>query len=111
MSGFTVTMTDVNGVERVIEGAEEGVSLMELAKRNDVEGILGECGGGCSCATCHVYVDAAWSQTVGPPDDIEEGLLDLVSDVRREHSRLGCQIKMRRELDGIAVTVAPPSDY
>ncbi|HEY0960203.1 MAG TPA: 2Fe-2S iron-sulfur cluster-binding protein [Novosphingobium sp.] len=111
MSGFIVTMTDVNGVEHVLADAEEGVSLMELAKRNGVEGILGDCGGGCSCATCHVYVDAAWWDRVGEPDDIEGDLLDMVADVKGDHSRLGCQIKMRPELDGLAVTVAPPSDY
>ena len=111
MSGFIVTMTDVNGVEHVLADAEEGVSLMELAKRNGIEGILGDCGGGCSCATCHVYVDAGWWDRVGEPDDIEGDLLDMVADVKRAHSRLGCQIKMRPELDGLAVTVAPASDY
>lgn len=111
MSGFTVTMTDVNGVERVLNDAEEGVSLMELARRHGVDGILGDCGGGCSCATCHVYIGDAWWGAVGAPDDIETDLLDMVADVKQDHSRLGCQVRMRAALDGLEVTVAPPSDY
>ena len=61
MGHLKVTMHDVNGETRVIENADEGVSLMELAKQNGVAGIMGDCGGGCACATCHVYVDQAWS--------------------------------------------------
>ncbi|MDE2597394.1 MAG: 2Fe-2S iron-sulfur cluster binding domain-containing protein [Sphingomonadales bacterium] len=99
-------MTDVNGVTRVIDNAEPGLSLMELAKANDVAGIMGDCGGGCACATCHVYVDAAWWDRVGAPDDIEASMLDMAENVQ-PRSRLGCQIKLSAELDGITVTVAP----
>jgi 2Fe-2S ferredoxin len=80
---------------------------MELARANGVEGILGDCGGGCACATCHVYVDAKWLDVVGPPDEIESAALDMVSDIQRSNSRLCCQIKVRPELDGLKVTVAP----
>ena len=111
MGTLTVTMTDVNGVTRTFDDVEEGTNLMELGKRGDVAGIMGDCGGGCACATCHVYVDPAFWEQVGEPDDIEFAMLDMVSDVQRETSRLGCQIKMRPELDGIAVTVAPSSSY
>jgi ferredoxin, 2Fe-2S len=111
MGALTVTMTDVNGVPRTFDDVEAGTSLMELGKREDVAGIMGDCGGGCACATCHVYVDAAWWEKVGEPDDIECAMLDMVSDVQRATSRLGCQIKMRRELDGISVTVAPSSSF
>jgi len=111
MGTLKVTMTDVNGNTKVIENVNEGMNLMELAKANGVEGIFGDCGGGCACATCHVYVAEEWREKVGEPDDIEFAMLDMVSDVMRENSRLGCQIKMKEELDGIEVTVAPASAY
>ena len=82
---------------------------MEIAKRGGIEGIFGDCGGGCACATCHVYVEGDWFEKVGPPDDIEFAMLDMVTDVLRDNSRLGCQIKMTPELDGIEVAVAPTS--
>ncbi len=111
MGTLKVTMTDVNGATKVIENADEGVSLMELAKANGVDGIFGDCGGGCACATCHVYVEGGWFEKVGPPDDIEFAMLDMVADVMKDNSRLGCQIKMNPDLDGIEVTVAPASTY
>jgi 2Fe-2S ferredoxin len=109
MGNLKVTMTDVKGKVHHIEKIHEGQSLMELAKANGVEGIFGDCGGGCACATCHVYVNQAWWPKVGEPDDIEGAMLDMVADVQRPNSRLGCQIKMRDELDGLEVTVAPVS--
>jgi ferredoxin, 2Fe-2S len=111
MGNLKVTMTDVNGETRVFEDVEDGMSLMELGKARGVAGIMGDCGGGCACATCHVYVDASWFGKVGEPDDIEFAMLDMVADVMKDTSRLGCQIKMSGELDGIEVTVAPASGY
>ncbi|MCP5402977.1 MAG: 2Fe-2S iron-sulfur cluster binding domain-containing protein [Novosphingobium sp.] len=111
MGNLKVTMTDVNGETRTFEDVEEGVSLMELGKQNGVAGIMGDCGGGCACATCHVYVDQNWWDKVGEPDDIEFAMLDMVADVMKDTSRLGCQIKMSPELDGLTVTVAPSSSY
>lgn len=111
MGNLKVTMTDVNGATRTFEGVEEGVSLMELGKQNGVAGIMGDCGGGCACATCHVYVDQAWWAKVGEPDEIEFAMLDMVADVMQDTSRLGCQIKMSAALDGLEVTVAPASTY
>ncbi len=111
MGNLKVTMTDVNGEVRQLDNVEEGISLMELARQNDVAGIMGDCGGGCACATCHVYVSPDWFAKVGEPDDIEFAMLDMVADVMKDNSRLGCQIKMKPELDGITVTVAPASTY
>ncbi len=111
MGNLTVTMTDVKGETSTFSDVDEGVSLMEVAKAHGVEGIFGDCGGGCSCATCHVYVSTDWMAKVGQPDDIEFGMLDMVSDVQQENSRLSCQIKMSAELDGVEVTVAPASAY
>ena len=109
MGNLTVIMTDVEGKVHRIGNLDEGRNLMETAKANGVAGIYGDCGGGCACATCHVYVDEQWWAKVGEPDDIEGAMLDMVADVQRPNSRLGCQIRMRPELDGLSVTVAPSS--
>ena len=111
MGNLKVTMTDTNGETHTFDDVEEGTSLMELGKQKGVAGIMGDCGGGCACATCHVYVEKAWFEKVGEPDDIEFAMLDMVADVMKDTSRLGCQIKMNKELDGIDVTVAPASAY
>jgi 2Fe-2S ferredoxin len=110
MGSLKVTMTDVKGTVHHIEKLSAGQSLMEVAKAHGVDGISGDCGGGCACATCHVYVDQAWLPKVGKPDDIESAMLDMVADVAQPNSRLGCQIKLRPDLDGLTVTVAPTSD-
>ena len=107
MRGIKVVMIQGDGVERVIDNAPLGVSLMEVAKAQGIDGIYGDCGGSCSCATCHVYVDADWQQRVGAPDEVEVATLDMVSDIQRSNSRLSCQILLREELDGLRVTVAP----
>ncbi len=72
--------------------------------RNSIPGIDAECGGACACATCHVYVDDAWSERVGGPEPMEEDMLDFAFDVRPT-SRLSCQIKMSDDLDGLVVHV------
>ncbi|GBD47246.1 2Fe-2S iron-sulfur cluster-binding protein [Methylopila sp. Yamaguchi] len=96
-----ITFTDHDGGERTVE-AREGQTVMEVAIANDVPGIDAECGGGCSCATCHVYVDEAWSEVVGGPTPMEEDMLDFAFDVRPS-SRLSCQIKITPALDGLKV--------
>jgi len=84
--------------------ADNGSTLMENAVRNGVPGIEAECGGACACATCHVYVDEAWAEIVGPPEPMEEDMLDFAYDVRPT-SRLSCQVRVREELDGLTVRV------
>jgi 2Fe-2S ferredoxin len=84
--------------------ALSGDSVMETAIDHDVAGIIAECGGACSCATCHVYVDPAWLPKLPAPAPIEDGMLDCVLD-RQPNSRLSCQIRMRDELDGITINV------
>lgn len=84
--------------------AENGSTVMETAIRNGVTGIVAECGGACTCATCHVYVDEDWFDVVGEPSPMEEDMLDFAYDVRPT-SRLSCQIKVRDELDGLKVEV------
>ena len=81
-----------------------GDSVMETAIDNDIDGIVAECGGACSCATCHVYVESDWLDKLPPPDSLEDGMLDCVID-RRPNSRLSCQIRVSDEIDGIVVRV------
>ena len=104
-----VTFVQPDGTIRTIDDAPLGKSLMEVAKANGIEGIYADCGGGCSCATCHVHVDPEWMAAVGQPDDIERATLDLAADVLKPNSRLSCQIILRPDLDGLRVTVTPSS--
>ncbi|MEY3889561.1 MAG: Rhodocoxin [Actinomycetota bacterium] len=87
--------------------ARDGDSVMETAVKNGVKGIVAECGGACACATCHVYVDDAFLAAVGGANDLEDDMLDGTAAERLPNSRLSCQIKMRAELDGITVRIAP----
>lgn len=96
-----ITYIDHDGTARTVE-AEVGTTVMEAAIRNGIPGIVAECGGACSCATCHVHVDEAWKDKVGPPSPMEEDMLDFAFDVRPT-SRLSCQIKVTEELDGLVV--------
>ena len=98
-----ITFIQPDGSEQVVE-TEPGVTLMELAKLNNVPGIDAECGGACACATCHGYVEDAWREKTGKPSQMEEDMLDFAFDVR-EASRLSCQIKLTPELDGLVVRV------
>lgn len=82
-----------------------GYSLMEAAVKNGVAGIQGDCGGSCACATCHLYIDPAWAGRTGVRNETEEAMLDFAEGVEVE-SRLGCQIKVTEELDGLIVRVA-----
>ena len=84
---------------------ETGYSIMEGAINNNIEGIVAECGGACACATCHSYVDAAWTDKIPAMDDMEDSMLDAAFE-RKENSRLTCQIEMSDELDGIVIHVA-----
>jgi 2Fe-2S ferredoxin len=84
--------------------AQNGSTVMENAIRNAIPGIEAECGGACACATCHVYVDEAWTAEVGEPEAMEEDMLDFAYDVR-PNSRLSCQIKVRDALDGLVVAI------
>jgi 2Fe-2S ferredoxin len=99
-----VTYVQPNGQPKVVD-VKPGTTVMEAAVDNDVAGIVAECGGACSCATCHVYVDPAWLDKLPAPDAQEDGMLDCVLD-RRANSRLSCQIVVKNELDGLLVRVA-----
>ena len=94
-----------NGQERTIP-AQSGLSVMENLRDNGIDEVLALCGGCCSCATCHVYVDEAFAGAPGKPGADEDDLLGT-SDHRTAESRLSCQIPMTDALDGLRVTVAP----
>ena len=98
-----LSFTDPAGGCRTVDGVI-GASVMESAVLAGLDGIAADCGGACSCATCHVYVDADWLDRVGPLGECEDALLDLVSD-RRTGSRLSCQLTLTPDLDGLAVTI------
>lgn len=102
---INVTVIDRTGVERAVE-AEFGYTLMEAIRDAGFDDLIGQCGGCCSCATCHVLIDETWAQKVGRPDDMEAELLDT-SPHRQDNSRLGCQITLINEFDGLRVTMAP----
>ncbi|SDC31712.1 ferredoxin, 2Fe-2S [Sphingomonas sp. YR710] len=93
------------GDESVFE-ADTGLSVMEIIRDNGVDELLALCGGCCSCATCHVYVDPAFAAILPEMSDDENDLLDS-SDHRNDTSRLSCQLQMTDELDGLIVTIAP----
>jgi 2Fe-2S ferredoxin len=98
-----ITFVQQDG-ERIDTEGQNGATVMETAIMNGVPGIVAECGGACTCATCHVYVDADWTETVGGPSNMEEDMLDFAFDVK-PNSRLSCQIKVRDEFEGLVVHV------
>lgn len=98
-----ITFIEHDGSEHTVEG-EIGLSVMRAAIDNLVPGIDADCGGECSCATCHVYVDAGWMDKVGQAGEREESMLDLNPE-RESNSRLSCQIPVTEDLDGLVVTV------
>lgn len=96
-----VTFIDPDGTEHVVQ-APAGRTLMQVAVANGVSGILGDCGGSCSCATCHGYVDPLWADRLPKITETEEDMLDGVPE-RRAESRLCCQIPLSDSLDGIVI--------
>lgn len=96
-----ITYIEFNGTPHELD-IQPGTSVMQGAVTHSVRGIIGDCGGACSCATCHVYVDPAWLDKVGEKAAMETALLDEVCDMR-PNSRLSCQIKVTDALDGLVV--------
>jgi 2Fe-2S ferredoxin len=85
---------------------DQGRSAMEAMRDNGVDDVLALCGGCCSCATCHVYVDPQFGALLPPMNDDEKDLLDSLSH-RNERSRLSCQLKLTAGLDGMTIAIAP----
>ncbi len=99
----TLTYISTTKKTHLVE-AKTGLTLMEIALENDVEGIDADCGGGCACATCHIIIPAEFMKITGQADEDESALLDFI-DERKVGSRLSCQIEMSEELDGMTVIV------
>ena len=82
--------------------ARAGMTLMEAAVKNAVPGIDADCGGACACATCHVYVEPEWLDSVGARTEMEHSMLEFAEGVE-PNSRLACQIRVEDALDGLTV--------
>jgi len=98
-----ITYIEHNGNEHTLD-VDNGLTVMEGAVRNMVPGIDADCGGACACATCHVYVDAAWTEKTGAREAMEDSMLDFAEGVE-DNSRLSCQIKVSDALDGLIVSI------
>lgn len=97
----SITFIDADNTAHTVEVAP-GVTLMQGALDNMVGGIIGECGGSCSCGTCHCYIDQSWQDKIEPITAIEKETLECAIDVRAT-SRLSCQLKVTPAMDGLVV--------
>jgi len=104
----SVTYIEFDGTPHTVE-ADNGISLMQTAVDNEIPGIDADCGGGCACATCHVYVDEAWLAKLNSADVMETSMLQLAEGVAA-NSRLSCQIELNDDLDGLTVRL-PESQH
>ena len=95
-----MTFVDTDGTAREVD-APVGLSVLEIAHRNNID-LEGACEGSLACSTCHVVVDSEWFELLQEPTEDEEDMLDLAFGLTHT-SRLGCQIIMRDELDGLTV--------
>ena len=101
MEKVAIIFEEYNGSQMRVE-VSPGTSLMEAAVQNGFPGIEGECGGACACATCHVYIAPEWKPLTGDASDMEAEMLELAEEVS-DQSRLGCQIVVTSEMDGMTV--------
>ena len=100
-----VVIVTRDGAEHAVE-ADENRTLMETIRDRGFAELRALCGGCCSCATCHVYVDPAYVSSLPKMSEDEDALLDG-TDSRRQTSRLSCQVRMTQQLEGLKVTIAP----
>jgi ferredoxin, 2Fe-2S len=100
-------VVDRDGKEHDIE-AKSGLKVMEILRELDY-GVAAICGGLCSCATCHVYVDENWAGRLPKPQSDELELLNELPDFRQAASRLSCQVDFTEALSGLKVAIAPDS--
>jgi 2Fe-2S ferredoxin len=100
----SITYIQPDGSSRTLD-VPAGTSIMQAAVSNDVAGIVGDCGGSAMCATCHVHVEPGHDAALPPISENEAEMLDFAASGRQENSRLGCQVLLTEELDGLAVRV------
>jgi 2Fe-2S ferredoxin len=98
-----ITYIEFGGREHVVD-VVPGLSVMEGARQGLISGIDADCGGGCSCGTCHVYVDPDWQARVGGRNPIEDATIEFAENVL-PNSRLACQITVTEALDGLVVRI------
>jgi 2Fe-2S ferredoxin len=98
-----IKFVEFSGKEHDVE-ISSGTSIMQAALDENVRGIIGDCGGSCSCATCHIYVDESWLDKLEAKSEMEEILLEEVCDPQ-DNSRLSCQIIVSDALDGMVLRV------
>ena len=96
-----ITYIEHSGKPHTIQ-VQNGLTVMEGAIQNNIPGIDADCGGGCACATCHVYVDEKWFNKLDKIEDAEQDMLDMAYEPNK-FSRLGCQITVTDKLDGLVV--------
>lgn len=99
-----VIFTSPEGQTRAVD-AKSGSTLMEAARDNGIHGIVAECGGACSCATCHVHVADDWLNRLPAMSRTEMDMLEFADGLDERRSRLSCQIVLNVALDGLSVTV------
>lgn len=104
-----VTYVSFDGAVRSVD-VPAAENVMRGAVNNGVDGIIGECGGGLACATCHCYVAADWMDRLPPASDDEQAMLESAAESRRPNSRLSCQIVVTPDLDGLTVHM-PQQQY
>jgi 2Fe-2S ferredoxin len=109
MTTITVHLVESNGVRHTIAAAADH-SLMRAAVAVGLDGIKADCGGMMTCATCHVYLDDAWSARLPAPSLDEDAMLEMTAAPRRPTSRLSCQIALSPDLDGLTATM-PETQY
>ena len=95
----------VHGGRRAEVEVAVGLSMMRAATDNLISGVIGECGGDLSCATCHVYVEPTWVDRLAPPSAEELDMLEATSEEPTEYSRLSCQLLCTTDTDGIVVEI------
>ncbi len=100
-----ITYIEPDGTQRQVDVAP-GISVMEAAINNGIQGIIAECGGNCACGTCRVYVPEGWQAVTGEPHELEQAMIEFIDDPDTS-LRLSCQIEVNDEIDGLVVRVSP----
>tara|TARA_R110001592_G_scaffold124543_1_gene333477 strand:+ start:12608 stop:12931 length:324 start_codon:yes stop_codon:yes gene_type:complete len=102
----TVIFNFADGRQHSVK-AVPGQTLMQAAVSNGLEGVLGDCGGACQCATCHIYVDQSWLDKLAEKDGMEDDMLEGTAAPRLDQSRLACCVTLEAAHEGIIVTFPP----
>jgi len=108
-AAIEIIFVQADGSRKVVQ-ARPGRTLMEVAIENGIKGIVAECGGSCSCATCHVYIGDQFPELLGAADSFEEEMLSGTAARLEPDSRLSCQIKLEEHLSGLVIRI-PDRQY